>query len=333
MTVGGGTSLCDYGFAARCTAGAARAEAREKRGRLRTLWHPAYQAPSCAARARPGTRAARTWALARCCTRCCGRPAFAGDDGGASTASRRPPTRSCRLLSPAQGLGALAAAARPRRLTAHAVADNSWVGPDRPPDSPPERPPHAKPPHGRAKPALSRPLRRALEHVRLGLAAVDRLALDQVALVAFLVAGAHQGRRAHVAANAPSQQSQVAKRRHRRAGGDGGGSGRRPRRRRPPRSRPTGRSRPTRRRRRDAAAQPCLSARRRCATAQPLGDITRKGKARLARARPAPRVAPPQPPAGSRRPASRPPPCAAQHQAQHHEARRLNAALLARGGR
>ena len=30
--------LCDYGFAARCTAvSAARAEAREKRGRLRTL--------------------------------------------------------------------------------------------------------------------------------------------------------------------------------------------------------------------------------------------------------------------------------------------------------
>ena len=146
--------LCDYGFAARCTAvSAVPAEAREKLGRLRTLCGtPAYQAPELRSQSAAGYEGPPVdmWALGAVLYEMLhGRPAFAGEtmevlQHRISKASHAHLAAS--LSAAAKGLVRSLLHPDPTlRLTAHAVADNSWVGPDRPPDSPPDSPPHAKP--------------------------------------------------------------------------------------------------------------------------------------------------------------------------------------------
>ena len=154
--------LCDYGFAARCTAvSAARAEAREKRGRLRTLCGtPAYQAPELRCQSAAGYEGPPVdmWALGAVLYEMLhGRPAFAGETMEVlqHRISKASHAQLAASLSPGPK-GLVRSLLQPdpaMRLTAHAVADNSWVGPDRPPGSPPGSPPLAKPaarPHAKA---------------------------------------------------------------------------------------------------------------------------------------------------------------------------------------
>ena len=146
--------LCDYGFAARCTAvSAAPAEAREKPGRLRTLCGtPAYQAPELRSQSAAGYEGPPVdmWALGAVLYEMLhGRPAFAGETMEVlqHRISKASHAQLAASLSPGPK-GLVRSLLQPdpaMRLTAHAVADNSWVGPDRPPGSPPSSPPHAKP--------------------------------------------------------------------------------------------------------------------------------------------------------------------------------------------
>lgn len=132
---------------------AAPAEAREKQGRLRTLCGtPAYQAPELRSQSAAGYEGPPVdmWALGAVLYEMLhGRPAFAGETMEVlqHRISKASHAQLAASLSPGPK-GLVRSLLQPdpaMRLTAHAVADNSWVGPDRPPGSPPGSPPHAKP--------------------------------------------------------------------------------------------------------------------------------------------------------------------------------------------